>query len=302
MESLRMVRDWPAGSAAAVVLARRDRLGMVGPAPVPSTADPRTPASDGKAEPILSIGTYGDTGSVFAWASISKLCTALAVAVAVEEGTVSMQDEAGPPGSTVAHLLSHASGLGPSAGPLVMAPGRRRIYSNYGYELLGDHLSARSGIPFAEYAKEAVLEPLAMMTARWDPAGSPASGLLGSVEDLGAMARELMSPTLVSPVTLELMTTVAFAGLDGVLPGFGVQRPCDWGLGPEVRGRKRPHWTGDGNDPTTFGHFGQAGGFVWVDPAAGVALGALSDQPFGTWAAAAWPALSDAVLGEMARS
>jgi CubicO group peptidase (beta-lactamase class C family) len=300
MESLGTVKDWPAASAAAVVLARRDRFGRAGPASVAPTTDPRVAPIEGGAGAILTIGTHGDTRSVFAWASITKLCTALAVAVAVEEGTVSLQDEAGPPGSTVAHLLSHASGLGPSAGPPVMAPGRRRIYSNHGYEVLGNHLSARSGLSFVQYANEAVLEPLAMVTARWDPAGSPASGLLGSVDDLAALARELMWPTLVAPVTLARMTAVAFAGLDGVLPGFGVQRPCDWGLGPEVRGRKRPHWTGDHNDPTTFGHFGQAGGFLWVDPAAGVALGALSDQPFGAWAADAWPTLSDAVLSEMA--
>jgi CubicO group peptidase (beta-lactamase class C family) len=90
---------------------------------------------------------------------------------------------------------------------------------------------------------------------------------------------------------------VAFPGLVGVLPGFGRQDPNDWGLGPELRDHKSPHWTGSHNSPRTFGHFGQAGGFLWVDPEAGLACACLTDRPFGPWAAEAWPALADDVLG-----
>jgi CubicO group peptidase (beta-lactamase class C family) len=316
MESLGIVRDWPVNSAGAVALvAGPPDAGPPDAGPPdagPPDAGPPDAGPPDAGPPdagfrltgtsgVEIVSTVGETASVFAWASVTKLCTALALAVAAEEGTLSFDDEAGPPGSTVAHLLAHASGLGPTAGPPLMAPARRRIYSNHGYELLGDHLAARSGIPFVDYVREAVLEPLAMSGARWDPSGSPASGLGGTVLDLAALARELLRPRLVSPVTLARMTGIAFAGLDGVLPGFGVQRPCDWGLGPEVRGTKRPHWTGSRNDPATFGHFGLAGGFLWVDPVAGVALGALSDRPFASWAAAAWPSLSDAVLDEVAR-
>jgi CubicO group peptidase (beta-lactamase class C family) len=52
----------------------------------------------------------------------------------------------------------------------------------------------------------------------------------------------------------------------------------------------------DRNSPSTFGHFGGAGTFLWVDPVARIALAALTDRPFGPWALDAWPALSDAVL------
>jgi CubicO group peptidase (beta-lactamase class C family) len=100
----------------------------------------------------------------------------------------------------------------------------------------------------------------------------------------------------VAPATLAEATAVAFPGLVGVLPGFGRQDPNDWGLGPELRGHKAPHWTGSRNSPRTFGHFGQAGGFLWVDPDAGLACGCLTDRPFGPWAAAAWPVLADEVL------
>ncbi len=51
-----------------------------------------------------------------------------------------------------------------------------------------------------------------------------------------------------------------------MLPGFGVQRPNDWGLGFEIRDAKSPHWTGSANSGRTYGHFGQSGTFIWVDP------------------------------------
>jgi CubicO group peptidase (beta-lactamase class C family) len=275
MGVLDAVQSWPVGAAAAVMV-------TVGPSGQPG-------------EPVTGA-TLGDDATAFRWASVTKLCTALAVGVAVEEGTLAFDEAAGPPGATVAHLLAHASGLGPDEGPPLMAPGRRRVYSNYGYEVLGAVLEAKSQLSFVEYTNEAILQPLGMRGARWETDGSPASGLTGTIVDLGALARELLQPTLISTTTHRALVSVAFGGLDGVLPGFGIQRPCDWGLGPEIRGSKQPHWTGRGNDPSTFGHFGQAGGFVWIDPVAGMALGALSDRPFGPWASDVWPAFSDLAL------
>lgn len=87
-----------------------------------------------------------------------------------------------------------------------------------------------------------------------------------------------------------------FPGLRGIVPGFGMQGSNDWGLGPEIRDAKSPHWTGSRNSPETFGHFGQAGTFVWIDPVAGVGLVCLTDRDFDQWAKDAWPRLSDAVL------
>jgi CubicO group peptidase (beta-lactamase class C family) len=87
-----------------------------------------------------------------------------------------------------------------------------------------------------------------------------------------------------------------------VLPGFGRQEPNDWGLGFELRDSKSPHWTGSRNSSATFGHFGRSGTFLWVDPAAGVALACLTDLPFGDWASDAWPRLADAVLDEVGQN
>ena len=68
-----------------------------------------------------------------------------------------------------------------------------------------------------------------------------------------------------------------------------------------LRTRSRAETPRARNSATTFGHFGQSGSFLWVDPDAGLACASLADRPFGEWAAQAWPALSDAVLAEFAR-
>ena len=71
-------------------------------------------------------------------------------------------------------------------------------------------------------------------------------------------------------------------------------------LGFEIRNGKQPHWTGTNSSPRTFGHFGQSGTFLWVDPEAGAACVTLTDRDFGPWAAEAWPAFTDAALSELA--
>ena len=273
MRALSEVDRWPVNAAAVAVARFGD--GGIGP-----------------------VDAVGDPDAVFPWASVTKPATALAVLVATEEGTVELDEPAGPPGSTVRHLLAHASGLGPAPGPPVEPPGHRRIYSNAGYEALARHLESASGMAFGEYLAAGVLEPLRMAATTADRPGpeAAAAGLSGPLVDLVALAGEWAVPTLVSTATWRDATNVQFTGLAGVLPGFGPCRPCDWGLGVEVRGTKRPHWTGPSNSPATYGHFGQSGSFLWIDPEAGVLCCGLADRPFGVWASRAWPALAEDVL------
>lgn len=242
------------------------------------------------------VGAHGDAERVYELASVTKLLTAVAVLVAVEEGVLGLDDAAGPAGSTVRHLLAHASGLDFADRTVRAEPGARRIYSSAGFEVLAETVGRRSGIDFEDYVREAVLAPLAMTATTL---GSPAAGAASSVADLARFAAELQRPTLLDPSTLAAATAVVFPGLAGLLPGFGRQRPNDWGLGFEIRGGKHPHWTGATSSPGTFGHFGQAGTFVWVDPTAGCACVALTDRDFGPWAAQAWPVFTDAVLAEL---
>jgi len=140
-----------------------------------------------------------------------------------------------------------------------------------------------------------VLGPLELRSA--ELRSSPGSGMHGSLDDLARVAAELQRPRLVAPETLAEATSVQFPGLVGVLPDIGRMEPNDWGLGVELRDRKRPHWTGSRNSERTFGHFGGSGTFLWVDPEADLALVCLTDLDFGPWSLEAWPALSDAVLG-----
>ena len=139
--------------------------------------------------------------------------------------------------------LAHASGLPFDGDRPIARPGQRRIYSNTGFEVLAAFVAERAEMAFRDYLHAAVLEPLEMASTRLD--GSPASGLKVPLEDLLAVARELLDPRLVAPETLEEATSVAFPGLSGVLPDIGRFEPNDWGLGFELRDAKSPHWTGE---------------------------------------------------------
>jgi CubicO group peptidase (beta-lactamase class C family) len=250
---------------------------------------------------VAAVGRDGELGSrgrrdrVFRWASVTKLLTAYAALVAAEEGTIDLDEAAGPPGSTVRHLLAHASGLPFLDGQPVGRVGARRVYSNPGIELVAQVVAERSAMPFERYLAGAVLEPLEMTAVL---RGSPAADLDGTLDDLIRFAAELLSPRLIAPETLAEATSVQFTGLAGVLPDIGRFDPNDWGLGFELKDGKRPHWSGTRTSPGTFGHFGGSGTFLWVDPDAGVALCCLTDREFGDWAMEAWPKLSDAVLAE----
>ncbi|HEY9349559.1 MAG TPA: serine hydrolase, partial [Acidothermales bacterium] len=82
MRALEAVRDWPVDTVA---------VGIV--------------AADGHV-----LGEYGPQEHVFELASVTKLLTAYAALIAVEEGALGLDAPAGPPESTIRHLLAHASG------------------------------------------------------------------------------------------------------------------------------------------------------------------------------------------------
>jgi len=251
--------------------------------------------------------TVGDTRHRYRLASVAKPISAWAVLVAVEEGIVALDQPLGQPGCTIRHLLSHAGGYAFDGTEPISRPGRRRSYSNTGIEMVADAVAAAAGVTFGEYLREAVLAPLGMDST--ELAGSPAHAMWSTLDDVLAFVRDTMSSRLLSAETVAAATTPVFPELAGIIPGIGRFDPCPWGLGFEIRGDKSPHWTGTRNSPSTFGHFGGAGTFVWVDPGVSrarpvvgqVACIALTDRPFDDWAAEAlqlWPRFSDAVLAE----
>lgn len=272
MQALALTRSWPVPTVAAAVVL-----------------------------PDGSVESIGPTDHLFQLASLSKLVMGWATLVACEEGTVHLDLPVGQPGCTLRHLLAHAGGYAFDGPEPITAPGRRRIYSNTGIELAADAVAHVAGMPFEQYQREAVLEPLGMRHTSLR--GSAAHGLRSTVTDLLAFVHELRSPTLLSAGTALDYRTVQFPGLAGVVPGVGRYADCPWGLGAEIRGDKQPHWTGTRNSSATFGHFGGAGTLLCVDPGAQIAGLALTDRPFNEWSAEAlqlWPAFCDAALQEVA--
>ncbi|MBY0442255.1 MAG: beta-lactamase family protein, partial [Mycobacteriaceae bacterium] len=268
--ALDVLDDWPVSAAAAAV---------VGPSGV--------------------LASYGDCSHVFALASVTKLLVARAVQVAIEEGVLELDTPAGPPGATVRHLLAHTSGLALLDEHVLARPGTRRMYSNYGFRVLAETVQQAADIEFSRYLTAAVFEPLGMSASRLAGGAAVAGyGATSTLTDLQAFAADLLRPVTVSQQLHAAAITVQFPGLDGVLPGYGVQRPNDWGLGFEIKDAKSPHWTGAANSARTYGHFGQSGCFIWADPEADLALVVLTDRVFGDWALDRWPALSDAVILE----
>jgi CubicO group peptidase (beta-lactamase class C family) len=176
VDILEQVEQWPAETVAVGVLRRAELVAMHGP-----------------------------RERVFRWASVTKPVTALATLVAAEEGILDLDDAAGPPGSKVRHLLAHASGLPFDGRTPIAEPGKRRIYSNTGFDVLAEAVEAAAEMPFAEYLRAAVLGPLEMRT---ELRGSAGSELHGSLDDLVKLAAELQRPRLIAPETLAEATSV----------------------------------------------------------------------------------------------
>lgn len=231
----------------------------------------------------------GNTQSIYPWMSVTKLLTARIVLEAVDAGKLDLDDEVAD-GVTVEEALAHAGGLGPD-GERICAPRTRRIYSNAGYERLGEAASSVLGRPIADLLTGYMVELGALV----DYTTSPAWGLSGDLSSLARLTRELAWPTRIDRGLDAVATRPAWPGLPGVLPGYGRHDDNLWGLGPEIKGEKRPHWMGVDQSASAFGHFGQSGSFVWIDRSIGRAACFLGAEPFGETHRRLWPGLNGLV-------
>jgi CubicO group peptidase (beta-lactamase class C family) len=274
-----MPLDWPVRSGGTVVLSAEDeRFDWV-----PGTDEDRR----------------------FRIASVTKLMTSLATLVTVEAGKLALDDPVPAVADevTVRHLLAHASGLPFEPGGAARPPGSRRVYSNVGYYRLAEVVAEAVGTPFADWLDQSVLRPLGMTGTRLDSwqgvPENPAAGANATLADLALLASCLLDrgAPVIGPELFAEAVSVQFPGLAGLVPGVGRFDPCDWGLGPELKDGKDPHWMGRRRSAASFGHFGGSGCFLWVDPEAGIAAAAVTDRPFDDdrWAMATWPAWSDQV-------
>ena len=268
MRAFDLVREWPASNTSVCII---DRRGVAHP--------------------------FGDTSRTSRVASVSKLLTAWATLIAIEEGSTTLDTQVGQQDCTLAHLMTHAGGYSFEGAVPIVAAGRKRIYSNTGYELIASHVEQSTEIDFGEYLHDAIFEPLGMTKSFLN--GSAAHDVVSCVDDLVEFALEMRNPSLISGHTASVATATQFAELEGVVPGVGRFDPCNWGYGPEIHGTKHPHWMGSRNSASTFGHFGGTGSFIWHDPVANISCVGLCEVEFDSWALHHWPIFFDAALDEL---
>jgi CubicO group peptidase (beta-lactamase class C family) len=286
------------------------------------------------ADGVTEMRTAGaaEERSLFALASVSKPLVALAALVAAEEHAIDLDQPvasvlegygtSGRAQITPRHLLSHASGLPEAArgvAPLDVIPeyptGTRRVYSNEGFHVLAELITAATGIGYAQYVTEALLEPLGIdaflplpeseygraievtdpglsapgvplfNAPAWRQRASAAGGIFATVGGVARIVQLVLEHggPLLSAETIADLQTVQYPGIPGGIESFPKLHCPDWGLGLNVRGAGGPHWLGDAVSPQTLSHFGASGTLVWIDPAAGCGLVCLANR--GTYSA-----------------
>jgi len=187
---------------------------------------------------------------------------------------------------------------GLATGPL--EPPRRRVqYSNVGYGLLALAVERLRGRPFPQVLAEQVLAPLGVEgylggdlprpaarvrdvrgraagteiepfnSAFWRALALPWAGLVTTAEGALGLVRAFAGDFL-RPPTRARATSDQTGGLAGGFGGPLLWDPSPWGLGPDLRGHKRPHWAPESASPTSFGHAGSSGCLAWCDPDRGV--------------------------------
>lgn len=217
--------------------------------------------------------------------------------------------------------------------PLEYEPGSALLYSNAGYGIVARIAETVSGRDFWELAWERVLEPLGLRNTidhpgpalderiatlqdvanrgkpieaynsrYWKDLAIPWGGLYGSAHDLVTFAAAFLRPkfSFMSRVLMEEMIRDQVHGVPGAVQSLRVQWPvAAWGLGWELKGLKRKHWTGSLSSPSTFCHFGAAGTLLWADPDNDIALAVFANRTtYHLWpfVPPRWAMLSDALI------
>jgi beta-lactamase class C len=212
--------------------------------------------------------------------------------------------------------------------PLELPPGTRVQYSNTGYGLLAALVERHTSKPFAEALRELVLAPLgvegylgaepprppaAIADVRgghrggelepfnspfWRSLALPWAGLLTTAEGALRLARAFQSqPALLRPETCAEATRSQTRDLAGGFVAPMIWSPCPWGLGPELRGAKAPHWAPAQAGADSFGPSGASGCLAWVAPAHKVAWAILGARAADNgWLLRRAPAIGAAIL------
>jgi CubicO group peptidase (beta-lactamase class C family) len=215
------------------------------------------------------------------------------------------------------------------ATPLEAAPFTRVQYSNPGYGLLAIVVKRLTGQPFRQAVGTLVLEPLQIEgylgvepprpvaaiadvrgshrgtqlepfnSAFWRSLGLPWAGLLTTVDGVLRLVRAFQDfpAGFLRPETTAAATRNQAGTLGGGQVAPLIWPSCPWGLGPELRDEKTPHWAPPEASPESFGHAGASGCLAWADPSrelAWVIVGTRTAD--GGWLVRHGPAISAAIL------
>jgi beta-lactamase class C len=219
--------------------------------------------------------------------------------------------------------------------PLESAPLERVQYSNPGYGLLASVVERQTGQPFAEALAWLVLDPLGIEgylgaeqprrpavvegvrsphrgsplepynSPFWRSLGLPWGGLVTTLEGALALVQAFAGtpPGLLQPATLaEARRNQAVDPISGRTLSGGPGRPlwwqeCPWGLGPELRDAKSPHWAPAEADPASYGHAGASGCIAWHDPVADLSWCIVGTRTAdGGWLVRRAPTIGGALL------
>ena len=216
---------------------------------------------------------------------------------------------------------------------LLSAPGTVLRYSNAGYAVLSRLAERVSDEEFWALTRRRVLVPFgtddivarpgsfleerigwvqdaggagsnieSYNSAYWRELALPWGGLYGTVAALAGFAGIFLAAGqgVLAPVTVAAMIHDQAGGVPGGVESARVHWPvASWGLGWEVKGGKRQHWTGDLTSPRTFCHFGQAGTLLWADPERDLALAVFANRTvthLWPFVPARWARLSNALI------
>lgn len=207
-------------------------------------------------------------------------------------------------------------------------PKTRVAYSNVGYMLLGIIVERITHQPFASALKTIVLDPLGIEgyfgvepprrpariedvkkftgtpfesynTLYWRMRASPDGGLLTTAAGALQLIRVFLERErkFLHPETVTAATRNQVENLGGGMIE-GLEWPyCPWGLGPELRDAKTPHWTPTAASPTSFGHIGASGCIVWADPIADISWAILGTKTTSNaWNQQGFSAIGNAIL------
>jgi CubicO group peptidase (beta-lactamase class C family) len=161
-----------------------------------------------------------------------------------------------------------------------------------------------AGLRFGEIVQREVLDPLGMRDAsmyppeEWWPRiaqntgdstegretaamfnsaeyrrrGAPAGGLFTTVRGIVPFLRAFLQQGMANGrpwlrrETVAMMMRPQVSGIPGRVGALYQWSAVEWGIGWDVKGAKRPHWSGSLTSDQTISHEGFAGTLVWVDP------------------------------------